>query len=385
MEFTKEQLLFRDTVARFAREQVAPLAAEIDQKERFPRETFSKMAEWGLLGIGLPEEYGGSGGGIVESCIVAEELARHCGSTAASWGAHVDLCAANVCRNGTPEQKKRFLPDLASGKKIGAMAMTEPEAGSDVLSMKTRAVDQGDFFVLNGTKTFITNGPVGHLFLVYTKTDPKSKGKGITAFVVERGFKGFTIGKQFEKLGWHGSPTGELIFEDCLVPRENLIGEINQGVKVLLSGLNSERLVIVAECLGLARASLEESVKYARERKQFGRPIAEFQMVGEKLARMAVKVEAVRALLWSLASRMAIEGPAGMTYESACAKLLASEVAVENALAATQIFGGYGYIREFPVERFLRDARIMTIGGGTSEIMCQIISRELAAGIGGRR
>jgi isovaleryl-CoA dehydrogenase len=385
MEFTKEQLLFRDTVARFAREQVAPLAAEIDQKERFPQETFSKMAEWGLLGIGLPEEYGGSGGGIVESCIVAEELARHCGSTAASWGAHVDLCAANICRNGTPEQKKRFLPDLASGKKIGAMAMTEPEAGSDVLSMKTRAVDQGDFFVLNGTKTFITNGPVGHLFLVYTKTDPKSKGKGITAFVVERGFKGFTIGKPLEKLGWHGSPTGELIFEDCLVPRENLIGEINQGVKVLLSGLNSERLVIVAECLGLARASLEESVKYGQERKQFGRPIAEFQMVGEKLARMAVKVEAVRALLWSLAFRMAIEGPAGMTYESACAKLLASEVAVENAMAATQIFGGYGYIREFPVERFLRDARIMTIGGGTSEIMCQIISRELAAGIAGKR
>ncbi len=385
MEFTKEQLLFRETVARFAREQVAPLAAEIDQKERFPRETFSKMAEWGLLGIGLPEEYGGSGGGIVESCMVAEELARHCGSTAASWGAHVDLCAANVCRNGTPEQKKRFLPDLASGRKIGAMAMTEPEAGSDVLSMKTRAVDQGDFFVLNGTKTFITNGPVGDLFLVYARTDPKSKGKGVTAFVVERGFKGFTIGKQFEKLGWHGSPTGELIFEDCIVPRENLLGEINQGVKVRLSGLNSERVVIVAECLGLARASLEESVKYAQERKQFGRPIAEFQMVGEKLARMAVKVEAVRALLWSLAFRMAREGPAGMTYESACAKLLASEVAVENALAATQIFGGYGYIREFPVERFLRDARIMTIGGGTSEIMCQIISRELAAGNAGKR
>jgi isovaleryl-CoA dehydrogenase len=385
MEFTKEQLLFRETVARFAREQVAPLAAEIDQKERFPQETFSKMAELGLLGIGIPEEYGGSGGGIVESCMVAEELARHCGSTAASWGAHVDLCAANICRNGTPEQKKRFLPDLASGKKIGAMAMTEPEAGSDVLSMKTRAVDQGDFFALNGTKTFITNGPVGDLFLVYTKTDPKSKGKGITAFVVERGFKGFTIGKQLEKLGWHGSPTGELIFEDCFVPRENLIGEINQGVKVLLSGLNSERLVIVAECLGLARASLEESVKYAQERKQFGRPIAEFQMIGEKLARMAVKVEAVRALLWSLAFQMATEGPAGMTYESACAKLLASEVAVENALAATQIFGGYGYIREFPVERFLRDARIMTVGGGTSEIMCQIIFRELAAGTAGKR
>lgn len=377
MEFTPEQVLLHDTIARFAKEQVAPLAAEIDQQERFPQETFAKMADLGLLGVGIPEEYGGSGGGIVESCIVMEELARYCASTAAIWGSHVDLCASNICRNGTPEQKQIFLPELASGKKLGGMAMTEPSAGSDVLAMTTRAVEAGDFFILNGTKTFITNGPVGDLFLVYAKTDPQAKGKGISAFVVEKGFEGFTKGRKFAKLGWRGSPTGELIFEDCPVPRRNLIGEVNQGAKVLLSGLNSERLVVSAQCLGLARASLEEAYKYARERKQFGKSISEFQMISEKLARMAAKTEAVRTMVWSQAFSMAKEGPAGMTFDIACTKLLASEVALENALAATQIFGGYGYTREFPVERFLRDARIMTIGAGTSEIMCHIIFREL--------
>ena len=215
------------------------------------------------------------------------------------------------------------------------------------------------------------------LFLVYAKTDPQAKGKGISAFVVEKGFEGFAKGKKFAKLGWHGSPTGELIFENCPVPRRNLIGEVNQGVKILLSGLNSERLVVSAQCLGLARASLEEAYKYARERKQFGKSISEFQMVSEKLARMAAKTEAVRTMVWSQAFSMAKKGPAGMTFDIACTKLLASEVALENALVATQIFGGYGYIREFPVERYLRDARIMTIGAGTSEIMCHIIFREL--------
>lgn len=381
MEFTPEQRLLRDTVSRFAKEHIGPLAAEIDREGRFPKETFEKMADLGLLGVGIPEEYGGSGGGIVESCMVAEEIARYCASTAGSWGAHVDLCAANICRNGNEDQKARFLPDLASGKKLGGMAMTEPGAGSDVLSMTTRAVEQGDFFILNGTKIFITNGPIGDLFLVYATTNPRSRGKGITAFVVERETKGFSIGKSFEKLGWHGSPTGELIFEDCPVPRRNVIGESNQGVKVLLSGLNSERLVISAECLGLARASLEESINYSLERKQFGKRIAEFQMISEKLARMAVKVEAVRTMLWAQVFRMAQEGPAAMSFETAATKLLASETALQNALDATQIFGGYGYIREFPVERYLRDARLMTIGAGTSEIMCQVIFREITKNV----
>jgi isovaleryl-CoA dehydrogenase len=242
--------------------------------------------------------------------------------------------------------------------------------------MTLRAEEKGDYFILNGTKTFITNGPVGDLFLVYATIDPKRKGKGITAFVIEKDFEGFKIGRQFEKLGWRGSPTGELIFEDCRVLKENVIGKVSGGVQVLLSGLNSERLVLSAECLGIARACLEESLKYARERVQFGKPICEFQMISEKLARMAVKVETVRTMIWSQAFRMVKEGPAGMTFETACTKLLASETALENALDATQIFGGYGYTREFPVERYLRDARLMTIGGGTTEIMLNLIFRE---------
>jgi len=377
MEFNEQHIMLRDTVARFAKEQILPIAQQIDAEERFPAETFKKMAELGLLGIGISEEYGGSGGGIIEACIVAEEIARSCSSTAASWGAHVDLCAANINRNGTGDQKKRFLTNLASGNLLGGMAMTEPEAGSDVLSMKTLAVRKGDDFVMNGRKTFITNGPPGDLFLVYAKTDPKAKGKGITAFVVEKHFSGFCKGKKFEKLGWRGSPTGDLIFEDCQVPGDNVIGDVNGGVRILLSGLNSERLVISAECLGLARACLEDSLKYAKQRMQFGQRIIDFQMIKELLARMAARTEAVKAMVWSNAFQMVKTGPATMSLETAATKLTASESVLQNALDATQIFGGYGYIREFPVERYLRDARIMTIGAGTSQIMCQIISTEL--------
>ncbi|MBU2552671.1 MAG: acyl-CoA dehydrogenase family protein [Proteobacteria bacterium] len=377
MWFSEEQELLSRMVDRFGREQLAPLAAEIDRDERFPRETWDKMAELGLLGVGIPEAYGGSGGGVVEECILGEGLARYCVSTASCWGSHVDLCMANINRNGTEEQKRRLLPDLCAGRKIGGMAMTEPGAGSDVMSMTTRAVRDGDSFVLNGGKTFITNGPIGDLFLVYASTTPGAKGRGVTAFIVERDFPGFSTGRKFEKLGWRGSPTGELIFENCRVPAENVIGDINGGGRVLLSGLNSERLIVAAESLGLARACLEDSVVYAKQREQFGQRIADFQMIQEKLARMAVKLEAAKAMLWSQASEMAIRGPAGLALETAATKLFASETAVENALAATQIFGGYGYTREFPVERYLRDSRIMTIGAGTSEVMCHIIFRQL--------
>jgi isovaleryl-CoA dehydrogenase len=379
-QFDEQQKMLRDMVARFAKEQVAPIAAQIDREERFPEDTFKKMAKLGLLGLGIPETYGGSGGGVVEECIVAAQLARYCGSTAASWGAHVDLCAANIVRNGNETQRMRFLPDLACGRKLGGLAMTEPEAGSDVLSMKTRAEERNEHFVLNGTKTLITNGPVGDLFVVYARSNPQARGKGITAFVVEKGSQGFSAGKKIEKLGWRGSPTGELIFEDCVVPRENVLGKVNGGAMVLMSGLNSERLVIAAECLGLARASLEDALKYARERVQFGRRIADFQMITEKLARMAARLEAVRSMVWSNAFRMAEDGPAGMTMEAAATKLIASETALQNALDATQVLGGYGYTREFNVERYLRDSRIMTIGGGTSEIMCQILFSELEKG-----
>ncbi|MBW1817685.1 MAG: acyl-CoA dehydrogenase family protein [Deltaproteobacteria bacterium] len=377
MQFTEEQMMLKQMVDRLALEQVAPLAAVIDREERFGHENWEKMGELGLFGTGIPEEYGGSGGGIVEECIIGESLARYCVSTASCWASHVDLCMANLNRNGTDEQKRRYLPDLCTGKKIGGLAMTEPGAGSDVLGMSMRAVRDGDGFVLNGTKTFITNGPIGDVFVVYAKTSSGAKAKNITAFVIERGMPGFSTGKEFEKLGWHGSPTGELVFEDCRVPMENVLGEVDGGAYVLLSGLNSERLVVAAECLGLARACLEESVVYAKQREQFGRRIADFQMVQEKLARMAVKVEAAKALIWDLAFEMEQKGPHGLVMESAAAKLYASEVSVENALTATQIFGGYGYTREFPVERYLRDSRIMTIGAGTSEIMCHIIFRQL--------
>lgn len=377
MEFNEEQRMLQDMVERFCRENVQPLAAQIDREERFPSETFEQMAGLGLLGVGIPEAFGGSGGGVVEECILAATLSRYCMSTAASWGAHVDLCAANIHRNGSEEQHERFLRPLASGEKIGGMAMTEPEAGSDVLNMKLRAEDKGDHFLLNGTKTLITNGPVGDLFLVYAKTDMEARGRGITAFVVEKEFEGFVRGPQFEKLGWHGSPTGELIFEDCPVPKENVIGRVHEGLGVLLSGLNSERLVLAAESLGLAEACLEDTVRYSRERVQFGRPIGQFQSVTEKVARMAARVEAMKAMVWSLAFRMADHGPQGMALEAASAKLMTSEMALQNALDATQVFGGYGYIREFPVERYLRDVRLMTIGGGTSEIMCQVIQAQL--------
>ena len=383
MKFTEEQILLQQMVDRFGREQVQPLAAEIDKEERFPYETWEKMADLGLLGVGIPEEYGGSGGGLVEECIVSEGITRYCVSTASSWISHTDLCMSNINRNGTDEQKNRWLPELCSGKKIGGLAMTEPGAGSDVLNMSTRAVKDGDSFILNGTKTFITNGPIGDIFIVYANTTPGAKVKGITAFVVERGLPGFSTGKEFEKLGWHGSPTGELVFEDCRVPSENVLLEVNRGGEVLLSGLNSERLVVAAQSLGLARACLEESIIYAKQREQFGQPIANFQMIQERLARMAVKVEAAKAMIWSQAIEMDEKGPSGMALETAASKLFASETAVENALVATQIFGGYGYTREFPVERYLRDSRVMTIGAGTSEIMCYVIFKQLDKKFGG--
>jgi len=383
MKFTEEQILLQQMVDRFGREQVQPLAAEIDKEERFPHETWEKMADLGLLGVGIPEEYGGSGGGVVEECIVSEGISRYCVSTGSSWISHTDLCMSNIKRNGTDEQKKRWLPDLCSGEKIGGLAMTEPGAGSDVLNMSTRAVKDGDSFILNGTKTFITNGPIGDTFIIYANTTPGAKAKGITAFVLERGMPGFSSGKEFEKLGWHGSPTGELIFEDCRVPAENVLLEVNRGGEVLLSGLNSERLVVAAQSLGLARACLEESIIYAKQREQFGQPIANFQMIQERLARMAVKVEAAKAMVWSQAIEMDEKGPAGMALETAASKLFASETAVENALDATQIFGGYGYTKEFPVERYLRDSRVMTIGAGTSEIMCYIIFKQLDKKFGG--
>jgi len=376
-DFTDEQIMLRNMIGQFADKEVAPLAYEIDRDERFPSETFKKMSKLGLMGLTVPKEYGGSGGGTTETCIVSEELGRVCMATTISWNAHTDLCCSNLNRNGTDEQKGKYLIGLGAGEKMGALAMTEPNAGSDVISMQTKAVRKGDFYILNGTKTFITNGPIADVIIIYAKTDPQKRSRGISAFIVERDFPGFVRGKEFKKMGWRGSPTGELIMEDCQVPASNLLGIENEGIKILMGGLNTERIVVAATCLGLSRGACEAAVKYARERVQFGKPIGQFQMIQERLANMAVNIEASELLVYQCA-KMADAGKAqSMNKEAACAKLFASETCMWIATEAVQIFGGYGYIREFPVERYMRDAKMHTIGAGSSQIMCRIIAKEM--------
>lgn len=375
--FNDEQTMLKEMVQDFADREVAPLADEIDQDERFPKETFQKMAELGLLGVRIPEEYGGSGKGVTETCIIAEELARVCASTAASWGAHVDLCTANLTRNANRDQSQRYLPALAKGSKIGALAMTESSAGSDIINMKMTAVRKGDHYILNGNKLFITNGPVADVLIVYAKTEPEREARGISAFIVENTFPGYSVGRPFEKLGWRGSPTSEIIFEDCKAPVENLLGEENRGFQILLGGLNTERIVMAAESLGLARGAMKVSLNYSKERYQFGKPIAQFQMIQQKFARMAMEIEAARLMVYQYAALADSGNVQSITLEAAAAKLFCSEMVMRTTIEAVQILGGYGYVNEFPVERYMRDAKLFSIGGGTSEIMCHIIAREL--------
>jgi len=379
LKFTEEQRMLRETMAAFAEKEVAPLAYEIDRDERFPEESFGRLAELGVLGITVPVEYGGAGAGYTEMCIVTEELARFCGSTAATYADHADLCIDNIRRNADEAQKKKYLPSLCSGEKIGGLAMTEPSAGSDVMSMSLRAELKGDYYLLNGTKTFITNGPVGDVFVVYAKTAPEKKAHGVSAFIVEKDFQGFQRGKKFEKMGWRGSPTGELIFEDCRVPAENLFGGENLGAMVLMSGLNTERIVLAAMSLGLSRGAFECALKYAKERVQFGKPISTFQLIQGKLADMAMEIELSHLITYKGAA-MADRGlHRDMNLVASYAKLYTSEVAMRVTTEAVQILGGYGYIKEFPVERMMRDAKLQTIGGGTSEIQRLIIAREILA------
>jgi isovaleryl-CoA dehydrogenase len=376
-EFTAEQKMLRDTIANFAEKEVAPLAYEIDRDERFPAESFKRLAELGVLGITVPAEYGGAGTGYTEMCIVTEELARFCASTSATYADHADLCIDNIRRNATDNQKQKYLPSLCSGDKIGGLAMTEPSAGSDVMSMSLRAERKGGFYILNGTKTFITNGPVGDVFVIYAKTAPEKKAQGVSAFIVENGFPGFERGKKFEKMGWRGSPTGELVFDDCKVPAENLLGEENKGAMVLMSGLNTERIVLGAMSLGISRGAYECALKYAKERVQFGKPIAAFQLIQAKLADMAMEIELSHLITYKGAA-MADRGlHRELNLVAAYAKLYTSEVAMRVTTEAVQVLGGYGYMKEFPVERMMRDAKLQTIGGGTSEIQRIIIAREI--------
>ena len=374
-DLTQEQKMLKEAVARFVDKEVIPLAPEIDEEERFPRETFKVMADMGLFGISIPEEYGGSGSDFLSCVLVMEELARGCVSTANTYGSHAILCTENIYRNGNEVQRRKYLPDLIQGNKIGAICITEPEAGSDALSMRTRAEKRGDSYILNGTKMFITNGPIADVAVVYAKTDPEAGPRGISAFIVEKGFPGFSRGKSLKKMGVRGSPTGELIFEDCQVPVENLLGEENRGLRVLMSGLDRERIVYSIAPIGVAQGAFDLAFKYASERVQFGAPIITFQMMQEILADIATEIQAGRVLAY-WAAEMADSGKR-VRLEASYAKLFCAEVGVRAVGKAVQIFGGYGYIREFPIERMYRDVKGIEFGAGTNQIQKLIIINEL--------
>lgn len=378
-ELTEEQKMLKETVARFVDRDVIPLAPEIDEEERFPEENFKAMAEMGLFGISIPEEYGGSDSDFLSCVLVMEELARGCVSTANTYGAHAILCTENICRNGNDAQRRKYLPDLIEGGKIGALCITEPEAGSDALSMRTRAIRKGDKYILNGTKMFITNGPVADVAVVYAKTDPEAGPKGISAFIVEKGTPGFSTGKILKKMGVRGSPTSELIFEDCEVPAENLLGEENQGIRVLMSGLDRERIVYSIAPIGVAQGAFDLAFKYASERVQFGAPIISFQMMQELLADIATDIQAGRVLAY-WAAIMCASGKR-VRLEASYAKLFGAKAGVEAVGKAVQVFGGYGFIREFPIERMYRDIKGIEFGAGTNQIQKLIIIGELMKGM----
>jgi isovaleryl-CoA dehydrogenase len=372
-----EQELLRATVHEFARRDVAPRAKAIDAAQTFPTESWGQAAELGLLGATAPAEYGGAGLGLAELCIVGEELAAACLSTAATVLHQADMVVGRIARHGSAEQKERWLPGLIDGSVIGCLAMTEPEAGSDVMSMRTRAERSGGGWRLDGTKTFITNGPVADLALVYARTGGAEERR-LGLFAIPTDAPGFARGRKFSKMGWRGSPTGELILDGCEVGDEALVGGPDEGRAILLAGLDSERVLMAAESVGVAQGALEVALDYARERRQFGRPIGEFQLIGGKLADMYTETEAARALTWTALARVVAEA-AGSRELASAAKLMGGDVAMRVTTEAVQVLGGYGYIDEFPVERYMRDAKLMQIGGGTAEIQRFIIARGLLA------
>ncbi len=365
----------RDTTRRFATDKIAPMAAEIDEKNKFPRELWPQMGELGLHGITADEEYGGLGLGYLEHCVAMEEVSRASASIGLSYGAHSNLCVNQIRRWANADQKARYLPRLISGEHVGSLAMSEAGSGSDVVSMKLRADRRGERYVLNGTKFWITNAPEADTLVVYAKTAPGEGSRGITAFLIEKGFKGFSVSKKLDKMGMRGSDTAELVFEDCEVPEENVMGPENGGVGVLMSGLDYERAVLAAGPLGIMQACLDVVIPYVRERKQFGKAIGSFQLMQGKVADMYVALNSARAYVYAVAR--ACDAGKTTRFDAAGAILLASENAVKTGLEAIQALGGAGYTREWPVERFLRDAKLYDIGAGTNEIRRFLIGREL--------
>ncbi len=365
----------RETVHDFSSNEIAPRAAEIDRSNQFPRDLWPKIGALGLHGITVEEEYGGAGLGYLEHCLAVEEMSRASASVGLSYGAHSNLCVNQIRRNGSEAQKRKYLPKLISGEHVGSLAMSEPGAGSDVVSMKTRADKKGDRFVLNGSKMWITNGPEAETLVVYAKTSPDAGPRGITAFLIEKGMAGFTTAQKLDKLGMRGSPTAELVFADCEVPAENVLGKIDEGVKVLMSGLDYERAVLAAGPLGIMQACLDAVIPYVHERKQFGQPIGEFQLIQGKLADMYTSLNACKAYVYAVAK--ACDRGRTARKDAAGAILYAAEKATACALDAIQILGGNGYINDYPTGRLLRDAKLYEIGAGTSEIRRMLIGREL--------
>jgi isovaleryl-CoA dehydrogenase len=367
--------MLRNTVRDFADDKIAPIAAEIDRDDRFPIELWPQMGALGLHGITVEEEEGGSGMGYLAHCVAMEELSRGSASVGLSYGAHSNLCVNQIRRNGNDAQRRKYLPKLMSGEHVGALAMSEPEAGSDVVSMRLRADKKGDRYILNGTKLWITNGHYADTLVVYAKTRPDAGPRGITAFLIEKGMKGFRPAQKLDKLGMRGSPTSELVFEDCEVPAENVLGTVDEGVRVLMSGLDFERAVLAAGPIGIMQAALDVVIPYIHDRKQFGQPIGEFQLIQGKVADMYTAANACRAYVYAVAR--ACDRGETTRKDAAGAILYAAESATKIALDAVQILGGNGYINDYPTGRLLRDAKLYEIGAGTSEIRRMLIGREL--------